>query len=229
MTDSDEALARHLAEQEAFDVARIDSRILMGAGQRGQPRSSAPYTGGDSALARRLAAEDAGHQRSSASQPPPWAEQLANGRGGMSQQEEQPQDSPHVACEIASGAVEMLVDTGAQMSVMSSPLMRQLGLAGHLDRSYQGVAAGVGQARIVGKLRGVPVKMGHVEFQLSFSVLEAETPILILGIDQMRRFKCVIDLERDCLVFGGSGGVEVPFLKDPPRQMRGRNGDCSAM
>merc|ERR1719181_1768550 len=28
----------------------------------------------------------------------------------------------------------------------------------------------------------------------------------------MRHFKCLVDLEKRCLIFGGSGGVEVPFL-----------------
>merc|ERR1712187_459515 len=28
----------------------------------------------------------------------------------------------------------------------------------------------------------------------------------------MRQFKCVVDLERHCLVFGGYGGVQVPFV-----------------
>jgi hypothetical protein len=29
---------------------------------------------------------------------------------------------------------------------------------------------------------------------------------------ELRAYKCIVDLERDVLVFGGSGGVEVAFL-----------------
>lgn len=133
------------------------------------------------------------------------------------------QDSGHdregmlyVACEVGDIAVEMMVDTGAQMSVISLPLARRLNLMAHLDASVQGVAAGVGQARILGKLRGVQVKLGHVEFYLDFSVLEMRDPLFMLGLDQMRRFKCIVDLERKCLIFGGSGGIDVPFLQQPP-------------
>jgi len=56
------------------------------------------------------------------------------------------------------------------------------------------------------------VKLGHVEFSLNFAVLQMQEHLLLLGLDQMRYYKCLVDLERSCLVFGGHGGVEVPFL-----------------
>ena len=37
-------------------------------------------------------------------------------------------------------------------------------------------------------------------------------PYAILGLDQMRRFKCLVDLDEGLLVFGGKGGVTEPFL-----------------
>jgi len=126
-------------------------------------------------------------------------------------------DSPHVACLIGDVAVEMLVDTGAQSSVISMPLVHNLNLTSQLDRRRQGVAAGVGRARILGQLRAVPVTLGHVEFALDFTVLDVNEQMLMLGIDQMRRFRCVIDMEQQTLVFGGRGGVEVPFLREPRR------------
>jgi len=139
-------------------------------------------------------------------------------------------ESPHVACEIADRAVEMLVDTGAQSSVISMPLVRQFNLESRLDSRQQGIASGVGQARILGRLRGIPVKMGHVEFSLDFSVLGIDQPLLILGVDQMRRFKCVVDLDKQMLLFGGRDGVEVPFLPEPQQAMTYRSaGGCPQM
>merc|ERR1719491_447412 len=80
-------------------------------------------------------------------------------------------ESPHLACEIGDRAIEMLVDTGAQSSVISMPLVQQLNLQSRLDSSQQGIATGVGTARILGRLRGIPVRMGVMEFSLDFSVL----------------------------------------------------------
>merc|ERR1712113_405256 len=70
----------------------------------------------------------------------------------------------YVICEIGGIATEMMVDTGAESSVISWPLVQRLNLADRLDRSRQGVASGVGTAKIIGRLREVPVKLGHVEF-----------------------------------------------------------------
>ena len=117
-----------------------------------------------------------------------------------------------VICELEGKAVEMLIDSGASVSVISLGMVHQLGLSQHLNSNVQGKAAGVGAANIVGILENLIVTMGHVEFRLFFLVLESNDPWLILGLDQMRRFKCVIDLERNVILFGGREGVEVPFL-----------------
>jgi len=124
-----------------------------------------------------------------------------------------------VPCVIGDNVcVEMMVDTGAQSSVMSLPLAKQMGLISRLDRSERGVAAGVGRAAILGKLRNVICEFGHVEFAIDFIVLEVTDSILLLGLDQMKKYKCIVDLENDKLVFGGTGGVEVPFL--PPNEKK---------
>lgn len=102
-----------------------------------------------------------------------------------------------VPAEINGRMVEMMVDTGAQSSVISAKLMRTLGLQSQLNMAMQGVAQGVGQARILGIIENCPVSIGHVEFLLYFLVLDVDQDMMILGIDQMRRFKCQIDLENE--------------------------------
>jgi hypothetical protein len=62
-------------------------------------------------------------------------------------------------------------------------------------------------------VENVELLIGHVEFQLFFMVLDSNLPCCILGLDQMRRFKCQVDLDDNVLVFGGKGGVSVPFLE----------------
>lgn len=138
-----------------------------------------------------------------------------------------------IPCTVGSITVEMLVDTGAQSSVLSMPLVNQLGLSNRLDRRYQGVAAGVGRARILGNIRNVVCTfgIGHVEFLMDFIVLDVQDPLVILGLDQLRKYKCLVDMEREKLIFGGSGGVEVEML--PAHQthfdIRSLNGGCALM
>lgn len=127
-----------------------------------------------------------------------------------------------VPCVMGNGAaVEMMVDTGAQSSVISLSLAQQLGL--RVDTSQQGTAVGVGRARVVGLVRSVVCELGHVEFHLDFMVLDVQEKLLLLGLDLMRRYKCIVDLERDVLVFGGKGGVEVPMLPAEEQHIALRN------
>lgn len=150
-------------------------------------------------------------------------------RGSNIQPQVTSDEMVHVACEIGNIAVEMMVDTGAQSSVISRPLMDQLQLRPKLNQMRSGVAAGVGTAKIIGTLEQVPVTLGHVEFALDFAVLDVSEPLLMLGIDQMRRFKCIIDLERNVMVFGGGGGVEVPFLVSSGGMVGSRRGMAEAL
>ncbi|CAK0854400.1 unnamed protein product [Prorocentrum cordatum] len=197
----------------------------------GSPRRSESSTARDEALARALARED-GDPADAA-----LARRLALApEGGLAEPWQAPasaheavpghadfgtdQGMIFVACDIAGTRTEMMVDTGAQMSVISLPTARRLGLMGRLDQSQQGVAAGVGHARIYGKLRRVPIRLGHVEFELDLSVLGVDDDLLMLGIDQMHRFNVIVDLQQRCLVFGGRDGIEVPFLPPRPRVPR---------
>ncbi|KAL3934615.1 MAG: hypothetical protein SGBAC_009705 [Bacillariaceae sp.] len=123
-----------------------------------------------------------------------------------------------------------MVDTGAESSVISEQLAKELGLHASIDRRAQGIAAGVGQAKIVGQIRNAAVTLGHVEFFMEFMVLQVPTRLMLLGLDQMRKYKCIVNLEKDVLVFGGSGGVEVAML--PPDHQRhlmvpGIGGGCT--
>lgn len=152
-----------------------------------------------------------------------------DGMMGQHQHRRRPQPSHmcYIPCLLGGGegqqdsavCVEMMVDTGADASVMSWGLAQQLHLDTQLDRSQRGIAAGVGTAPILGKLHNVvaTVGAGHVEFYMDFLVLdvpEANTgKLLILGMDQLRKYQCLIDLQRNVLIFGGgTDGVEVPML-----------------
>ena len=123
-----------------------------------------------------------------------------------------------VPCVIGSGSssicVEMMIDTGAQTSVMSLALAKELGLSNRINSMYRGVANGVGQARICGKIRNVVVEFtgSHVEFPMDFMVLDVPERMLLLGLDLMRRYQCIVNLQKEVLIFGGEGGVEVPML-----------------
>ena len=87
-----------------------------------------------------------------------------------------------------------------------------LGLEGKMNSSFHGNAQGVGSSPIVGIVEHVTCRIGDVGFRSFFLVLEGSMPYCILGLDQMRRFNCVVDVGGNSLIFGGRDGVSVPFL-----------------
>ena len=121
----------------------------------------------------------------------------------------------YVLCEIDGYPAEMLIDSGASTSAISSMMMKKLNLEHKLSPQIAGNASGVGMTKILGAIENVTCSIGQglFEFRLFFMVLDAPTiPILILGLDQMRRFKCIVDLDDNVLRFGGKDGMSVPFL-----------------
>lgn len=112
--------------------------------------------------------------------------------------------------------VPLMVDTGAQMSVMTSSLADRFGLMPRLDRSAAGVAGGVGHARILGRLRGVVVRFGELDLEVDFSVMDgSQMPsqnLAILGLDQLAAHHMVVDLDSRVLRIGGVEGYPVRFL-----------------
>eukprot|EP00547_Thalassionema_nitzschioides_P002875 CAMPEP_0194200510 /NCGR_PEP_ID=MMETSP0156-20130528/1083_1 /TAXON_ID=33649 /ORGANISM="Thalassionema nitzschioides, Strain L26-B" /LENGTH=246 /DNA_ID=CAMNT_0038925515 /DNA_START=146 /DNA_END=886 /DNA_ORIENTATION=+ len=215
MEDSDEALAKALAKEEQESADEMLARGMQAMGSTFENPS--PAQGNPSYPAQRRS----GRPRDSRSSG------HGNMHPGFSKTAPEFEEAPslcYVPCVIGKEmCVEMMVDTGAQTSVMSLSLAQQLGLENQIDRRYQGVAAGVGRAQIVGKIKGVICELGHVEFVMNFSVLEVQDKLLLLGLDLMRKYRCVVNLDKDTLAFGGEGGVEVDLLPPTEQHINLRN------
>ncbi len=118
-----------------------------------------------------------------------------------------------VACTMDQHEVAMLVDTGASTSAMSMQMVLLLGLESKMNSSFHGNAKGVGSSSILGIVEHVNCMIGeNVGFRSFFMVLEGSMPYCILGLDQMRRFNCIVDVGGNALIFGGVNGVSVSFL-----------------
>mmetsp|Transcript_46529 Transcript_46529/g.110190 ORF Transcript_46529/g.110190 Transcript_46529/m.110190 type:complete len:244 (-) Transcript_46529:10-741(-) len=234
-TSSDEAVARFLQQQEGsisyqHTISIPPQQARPGTAPPSRPAAAAaPAHAGPSAdmlLAQRLQEEENQLRSGRAPQPPPT---------------QRPTDSDmlYVPAKLAGRPVDLFVDTGAQSSVISEGIVNQLGLANRMNRMVWGTVHGVGTASVVGQLSGIPVEVGSsgVEFAMSFLVLNTTQPLLILGLDQMRKFKVLVDLDRQELTFGGHGGIPVPFIPSSrtqtqhlPRDMLGlAPGECGVM
>ena len=116
----------------------------------------------------------------------------------------------YVRCTLNDVPLKAFVDTGAQMTVMSLECAQKCKLQALIDQRFRGVAAGVGVARIVGRVNLATLRFGRTAaVDTSITVMEQRGgPELLLGLDIMRRFSAVVDLGRNALVIGGES---IPF------------------
>ncbi|XP_020266149.1 DNA damage-inducible protein 1 [Asparagus officinalis] len=127
----------------------------------------------------------------------------------------------YVDMEVNGVPLKAFVDSGAQSTIISKQCAERCGLLRLLDQRYRGIAVGVGQSEILGRIHVAPIKIGHLFYHCSFTVLDAPNMEFLFGLDMLRKHQCIIDLKENVLRVGG-GEVSVPFLqeKDIPSHIR---------
>ncbi|KAG5488132.1 hypothetical protein LSCM1_08199 [Leishmania martiniquensis] len=117
----------------------------------------------------------------------------------------------YVPCTVNQVPLSAFVDSGAQHSIMNKSTAERCGLMRLVDVRMRGVAVGVGQQVICGRIHMVPVNLAGMFIPFAFSVIEDQAMSLIIGLDQLRRHQMLIDLRRNCLTIGN---VDVAFLPE---------------
>ena len=129
----------------------------------------------------------------------------------------------YVPMVVNGHSLQAFVDSGAQSTIMSRQCAERCGIMRLCDTRFAGVAKGVGTARILGRVHSVKVQVGGVTFLSSFTILDDSSMDFLFGLDQLRKHRACIDLERNCLRLLGQ---DIQFLaeKDLPRDKRGTQG-----
>ncbi|KAL8148780.1 protein DNA-DAMAGE INDUCIBLE 1 isoform X1 [Apium graveolens] len=127
----------------------------------------------------------------------------------------------YVDMEVNGVPLKAFVDSGAQSTIISKSCAERCGLLRLLDPRFKGIAHGVGQSEILGRIHVAPIKIGSIFYPCSFLVLDAPNMEFLFGLDMLRKHQCMIDLKDNVLRIGG-GEVAVPFLQEkdiPPRYL----------
>ncbi|XP_058112943.1 protein DNA-DAMAGE INDUCIBLE 1 isoform X2 [Magnolia sinica] len=119
----------------------------------------------------------------------------------------------YVDMEVNGVPLKAFVDSGAQSTIISKSCAERCGLLRLLDQRYKGIAHGVGQTEILGRIHVAPIKIGNVFYPCSFMVLDSPNMEFLFGLDMLRKHQCIIDLKDNVLRVGG-GEVSVPFLQE---------------
>lgn len=127
-----------------------------------------------------------------------------------------------VDCKInALEGVKAFVDSGAQTTIISKTCAERCGLLNLLDTRFEGIARGVGTAKILGRIHLALMTLGTEVFEITFTVMNSVGSgyDILLGLDMLRKHNAIIDLSKNCLRIGDAA---VPFLdeKDIPIAMR---------
>lgn len=116
----------------------------------------------------------------------------------------------YVNLEINGHPVKAFVDTGAQMTIMSTRLAQATGLTKLIDKRFVGEVRGVGRGKIIGRIHQAQIKIETQYISGSFVVLDTEIDLLI-GLDMLKRHQASIDLAKNVLRIAG---IETPFLSE---------------
>lgn len=115
--------------------------------------------------------------------------------------------------EMNNKKVNALVDTGAQSSFMSVDLCRKCNLMNMVDKRFQGIARGVGASKIIGVIHAAQIKIMNKVIMLKINIIENNEIGFVLGLDNLRKYNCNVDLKKNGLVFPDIG-ITAPFLSD---------------
>ncbi|XP_028092775.1 protein DNA-DAMAGE INDUCIBLE 1-like [Camellia sinensis] len=119
----------------------------------------------------------------------------------------------YVDMEVNGVPLKAFVDSGAQSTIISKSCAERCALLRLMDQRYKGIAHGVGQSEILGRIHVAPIKVGNVFYPCSFVVLDSPNMDFLFGLDMLRKHQCIIDLKENVLRVGG-GEVSVPFLQE---------------
>ncbi|ODM91260.1 Protein DDI1 2 [Orchesella cincta] len=119
----------------------------------------------------------------------------------------------YIDCKVNGHPVKAFIDSGSQVTVMSTRCAERCNLHSLIDSRFSGLAVGVGSQPILGRVHASSIQIGDTFLATSFSILEDQTIDMIFGLDMLLGHQCTIDLNRKVLVIG-STGTETQFLPE---------------
>ncbi|XP_022612073.1 nuclear receptor-interacting protein 3 isoform X2 [Seriola dumerili] len=132
-------------------------------------------------------------------------------------EEEEEENFIYVPSKCLGQEVNVLIDTGCKLNLMSSLTVERLGLKGLVDDNKMETEGFPFQRKLCidGHIRELSLTIGQLRIMCSFAVVESNRPLMSLGNKTLKSLRCVIDAEKQLFVFGTSVREQVQFVKKP--------------
>lgn len=121
-----------------------------------------------------------------------------------------------VMCEVNGFIIPAIVDTGAEITVMSASCAQRCRISNMIDARYAGKAIGIGSSDILGRVNNLEMRIGPVSFKSKICILREAQVDFLIGIDFLRRFDCELSFKDNMLRMEVRGKrFRVPLANNP--------------
>ncbi|KAI3371016.1 hypothetical protein L3Q82_023670, partial [Scortum barcoo] len=119
--------------------------------------------------------------------------------------------------------VNLLIDTGCKLNLMSSLTVERFGLKDLVEENKMETDGFPFQRKLCidGHTKELSLTIGQLRVMCSFAIIESNRPLMSLGNKTLKALKCVIDTEKQMLVFGTAVREQVQFVKKPINKSTG--------
>lgn len=108
----------------------------------------------------------------------------------------------HVKVTYKFFTFKVLIDCGAQISIISPSMALYLGLKS--DNRKQGIVKGVGQASILGAIPNCNMFINLIPITVNLCVIKSQVDknLIIFGLDFLEKYKCILNCNVKNMVIG---------------------------
>jgi hypothetical protein len=120
-----------------------------------------------------------------------------------------------IMCDINGYSIPAAVDTGSEITVMSTACAKRCQILNSVDTKLSGRVKGIGSSgEVIGAIKRQNFRIGPINFNNKLEVLRNSHRDLIIGLDVLERFNGVINLGKKTVRFDVQGNlIDVPILQ----------------
>lgn len=123
----------------------------------------------------------------------------------------------HIKGQCNDMCFKIMVDSGAQVSIMTENMAKILKMDHLIDKEAKGKAIGVGETNILGCLYGAYLNISNLFIPINFHIVDnmLSPYLVLLGLDFLYNYKTVLDFNRRLAIIDNK---EIKFLNEGESQ-----------